>query len=88
MVAVLLPASLRALFAGAPAKVEMEAGTVGAALDELDKRWPGMRARLCDEHHAIRRHISLFVDGERASRLETDLTGAKELLVMPAFSGG
>jgi molybdopterin converting factor small subunit len=87
MVAVLLPNSLRALFTGAPARLDIEASTVGAALDELDKRWPGMRARLCDEHGAIRRHISLFVDGERA-RLETDLAGAKELLVMPAFSGG
>jgi molybdopterin converting factor small subunit len=87
MVAVLLPNSLRALFPGAPSKLDVHAGTVGAALDELDRHWPGMRARLCDEHNAIRRHITLFVDGERA-RLDTELSGASELIVMPAFSGG
>ena len=37
------------------------------AIDALDARWPGMRDRLCDSTPAIRRHINVFVDGERAT---------------------
>jgi molybdopterin converting factor small subunit len=86
-VLVRLPAILVKLFPGAPRQLEVEAASVGEAIQALDARWPGMRDRLCDSRPRIRRHINVFVDGERAS-LETPLAAGAEVIVMTAISGG
>ena len=86
-VLVQLPAALLALFPDAPARVRMEAATVCHAIDALDARWPGMRDRLCDSAPRIRRHINVFVDGERAG-LDTPLAPGAEVFVITAISGG
>ena len=46
-----------------------------------------MRDRLCDSMPGIRRHINIFVEGERAT-LETRLTPGAEVFVLTAISGG
>ena len=86
-VVVHLPAALLALFPGAERRVEVPAVTVAEAMDALNARWPGMRDRLCDSTPAIRRHINVFVAGERAT-LETRLDPGAEVIVMTAISGG
>jgi sulfur-carrier protein len=86
-VVVTLPAALVALFPGSPQCIELSAGTVGEVIRALDRRWPGMRDRLCDSTPRIRRHLNVFVDGERAT-LETPLAAGAEILVMTAISGG
>lgn len=86
-VTVRLPDALVALFPGSPRRLEITAATVGEAIDGLDRRWPGMRDRLCDSTPAIRRHINVFVDGERAA-LETPLEPGAEVFVLTAISGG
>ena len=53
----------------------------------LDARWPGMRDRLCDSRPRIRRHINVFVAGERAT-LATRLAPGAEVIIMTAISGG
>jgi molybdopterin synthase sulfur carrier subunit len=86
-VLVTLPATLAALFPGAPRCVEVSASTVAEAIEALNASWPGMRDRISDSVPCIRRHINIFVDGERAT-LATRLSGGAELLVMTAISGG
>ena len=46
-----------------------------------------MRDRLCDSTPRIRRHINVFVEGERAT-LGTRLAPGMEVFVMTAISGG
>jgi molybdopterin converting factor small subunit len=82
-----LPPALVKLFPGAPEQIEVVAGCVREALDVLNARWPGMRDRLCDSRPAIRRHINIFVDGERAT-LATPLAPGAEMIVLTAISGG
>jgi molybdopterin converting factor small subunit len=83
-----LPSALARLFPGAPRRVELPAvATVAEAMEALDARWPGMRDRLCDSRPAIRRHLNVFVDGERAG-LTTRLEPGAEMIVMTAMSGG
>jgi len=84
---VTLPPALCTLFPGAPRELALPATTVAELMQALDARWPGMRDRLCDSRPAIRRHINVFVDGERA-RLDTELRPGAEVLVMTAISGG
>lgn len=86
-VAVTLPNVLARLFPGCVRRLELTASTVDEVIGRLDARWPGMRDRLCDSTPAIRRHINVFVDGERA-RLETRLAPGAEVFIMTAISGG
>ncbi len=86
-VLVRLPALLVALFPGAERLLALEVENVGALIDALDARWPGMRDRLCDSTPAIRRHINIFVDGRR-SRLETPLRPGADVFILTAVSGG
>lgn len=86
-VSVVLPRALLDLFPGTPREVGLSAATVGAAIAELDRRWPGMRDRLCDSTPRVRRHINVFVDGRRAG-LDTPLTDGLRVHVLTAISGG
>jgi molybdopterin converting factor small subunit len=87
LVRVTLPTILLRLFPGAVRRLELPAASVAEVIDALDARWPGMRDRLCDSTPRIRRHINVFVAGERAT-LETPLTPGAEVLVFTAISGG
>jgi molybdopterin converting factor small subunit len=86
-VTVVLPAALRRLFADVPSETEVHAASVSEMLDALDAMWPGMRDRLCDSTPAIRRHINVFLDGQRA-RLDTALPPGTTVYVFTAMSGG
>jgi molybdopterin converting factor small subunit len=83
---VLTPALLR-LFPDCSGRLEITAATVADLFDELEARWPGMRDRLRDSTPAIRRHISVFVDGRRA-KLETPLVAGGKVYVLTSMSGG
>jgi sulfur-carrier protein len=86
-VLVLLPAALLRLFPGCEPEVPVRATTVAEMIDALDAYRPGIRDRLCDSTPRIRRHINVFVDGERAT-LKTRLAPGTEVFVMTAISGG
>ena len=82
-----LPATLPPLFRDLPRHLEVQAKTVAAAIDELDSRWPGLRDRLCEPGPALRRHINVYVDRERAG-LDTALQPGSRVDVIAAISGG
>jgi sulfur-carrier protein len=86
-VRVLLPPALLRLFPAAPAELSLVAATVAELVDLLDARWPGMGDRLRDSSPAVRRHINIFVEGERATLL-TQLHQGAEVFIMTAISGG
>jgi molybdopterin converting factor small subunit len=60
---------------------------VDDAIDRLDDRWPGLRDRLCEPGPALRRHINVYVDRERAE-LTTALGAGSRVDVIAAISGG
>jgi len=82
-----LPATLTPLFVDLPRHVDVAAGTVGEAFDELERRWPGLRDRLCDSGPCLRPHIHVYVDRGRAA-LDTPLAPASRVEVISAISGG
>ena len=86
-VVVLLPPALLRLFPGAPAQTTVPATTVAAMIDALDAQWPGMRDRLCDTTPRVRRHINIFIEGQRAT-LQTPIDPGTEVCIMTAISGG
>jgi len=83
-----LPGTLTTLFDGLPRQVDVEAGTVAELVAELDRRWPGVRDRLCElGRPVIRMHIHFYVDRERAG-LDTPLDARSRVDVVAAISGG
>lgn len=86
-VSVSLPTALVRLFPGSSNAVEIEAGSVSEVIDALDARWPGMRDRLTDSRPAIRKHLNIFVDGEKA-RLDSPVRPGGKVLILTAMSGG
>jgi predicted phage tail protein len=87
LVIVRLPEALVRLFPGSVRRVELRAATVAEAIEALNASWPGMRDRLCESPRRARRHINIFVAGERA-RLDTPLTPGTEITIMTAIRGG
>jgi molybdopterin synthase sulfur carrier subunit len=86
-VSVLLPRALLALFPDAEREVAISARTVGDVIVALDGRWPGMWDRLCDSTPRVRRHINVFVEGQRAS-LDTPVRSGTKVYILTAISGG
>jgi hypothetical protein len=82
-----LPPTLPPLFADLPRRVEIDATTVLEALERLDERWPGVWDRLCEPGPALRTHIHVYVDRERAA-LDTPIGHGSQVQVIAAISGG
>ena len=82
-----LPPTLPRLFPDLPRRLDIEASTVLDAVDHLDRQWPGLRDRLCEPGPALRQHINVYVEGERAE-LDTALEPRSRVDIVAAISGG
>jgi len=82
-----LPRTLTPLFQDLPRHVEIDAETVAEAIEQLERRWPGLRDRLCEPGPGLRQHIHVYVDRERAD-LSTPLEPRSRVQVVAAISGG
>jgi sulfur-carrier protein len=87
MAEVYLPSTLTPLFAGLPRHLEVEAATVDDAIGKLEEQWPGVRDRLCEPGPALRMHIHVYVDRERAG-LASPIEARSRVDVISAISGG
>jgi molybdopterin converting factor small subunit len=86
-VLVRIPSPLRSYTDGAK-EVEASGVTLGDVIDDLDRRFPGIRFRVVDEQHQLRRHMNLFVNDRRERDLSTPLEATDVVTVMQALSGG
>ena len=90
MVQVRIPTPLRKHTGGAEA-VDAEGGTITALIADLDRRYPGIKDRICDESGQVRRFVNIFVNGEDIrflKHLETTLKQGDEVSIVPAIAGG
>jgi molybdopterin converting factor small subunit len=87
MAIVWIPSLLRQLTHGQE-KVTVTGANVGQVVLELDRRYPGMRARLC-EGDCLRAGMAVVVDTEVARLGLSQPVGEKsEVHFLPAVSGG
>ena len=71
--------------------VEVSASTVGDAIVELQRRYPGIKERLLDENGAVRRFVNVYVNEEDIRFLqnqETPVKSGDEISIIPAIAGG
>jgi len=90
MPSVRVPSALRTL-TGGNADVDVTARTVRDAIAELDKRHPGIAARVLDGAGAVKPFIRIFVGSEdigALSGLDTPLGERDEIAIVPAIAGG
>lgn len=84
---ILVPNPLRS-YTNDAATVSADGNTLADVVGDLDRRYPGIRFRIIDEHGQIRRHIKFFVNGAQARDLSPRLTGTDEVMIVCALSGG
>ena len=87
MIRVAIPSQLIAYTDGAT-RVEAAGDTVGRVLDDLDRRFPGLKFRVIDEQDRIRRHMRIFVGQDEAKRVDAPVADGGEVLIFGALSGG
>jgi sulfur-carrier protein len=90
MPSVLIPTPLRKLTAELES-VSAAGANIGELIDNLDKAYPGLKNRLCDEAGNVRRFVNIYVNGEDIRFLEEKATAVKdndEISIVPAIAGG
>ena len=90
MPSVLIPTPLRKLTNDLDL-VQATGSNVGELLDNLDRAFPGLKERVCDEQGNVRRFVNVFVNGEDIRFLEEKATPVKEadeVSIVPAIAGG
>ena len=71
--------------------VEVQPGTIGSAIQELQSRYPGIQERLVDEKGEVRRFVNVYVNEEDIRFLknqQTPLKDGDEISINPAIAGG
>ena len=72
-------------------EVSASGKTVAELVADLEKSYPGIRERLCDEQGKLRRFINVYVNEEDIRFLKGDATPLRdgdEVSIIPAIAGG
>ena len=89
-VTVRIPTPLQRLTNG-QGEVSCDGTTVTELLSDLERRYPGVKERICDERGTLRRFVNVFVNEEDIRFLQGDQTAVKdgdEVSIIPAIAGG
>ena len=73
------------------AEVESSGINIREVIDDLERNFPGIKERICDEKGNIRRFINIYVNEEDVRFLKQDQTSLKdgdEVSIIPAIAGG
>jgi molybdopterin converting factor small subunit len=73
--------------AGGNRRLDLPGATVGETLRALEDAWPKTRGWILDEHGAVRRHVNVFLNGERVDATAA-VREADVLQVLPSITGG
>jgi len=85
-----IPTPLRR-FTGGSEEVNVSGASMTAVVNDLERQFPGIKERICDEHGKVRRFVNLYVNGDDIrflSELETPVKDGDEISIVPAIAGG
>jgi molybdopterin synthase sulfur carrier subunit len=90
MPTVFVPSSLRRYTAG-QSKAQVSDGTINEIIEDLERQYPGVKSRLCDDSGQIKRYVNVFVNDEEIRALQgadTAVADRDEVSIVPAMAGG
>ena len=90
-ITVKIPTPLQKLTKDQAEVVVYKADTAGKLIAELEKSYPGIQDRLCDENGKLRRFVNIYVNEEDIRFLKgenTPLKDGDEVSIIPAIAGG
>ena len=73
------------------ARIDVAAGSVAGALEELERTYGGLTSLVRDDGGAVHDHVNIYVNNEAIEALEGLATGLKdgdEVAIIPALAGG
>ncbi len=85
-----IPTPLRRLTNG-ERMIEVPGGDLVQVIDELDRRFPGIRARILDDQGEVLQFVNIFVNEQDIRFLDglrTPLDEGAEVSIVPAMAGG
>lgn len=71
--------------------VELEPGTISQLVDQLEQRYPGIRAQLITEDGELHRFVNVYVNDEDArylDKLGTRVGEGDTVSLLPSVAGG
>ena len=81
-------AALLHRYTGGASSVQARGGTLGEVLDDLERRFPGIRFRVVDEQDRMRRHVRCFINDADARDIAMRVENGDEVYIVGALSGG
>ena len=72
-------------------EIKLEGTNVKELIESLERDFPGVKERICDEAGKVRKFINIYVNGEDVRFLQQDATPLKdgdEVSIIPAIAGG
>jgi len=67
---------------------DIDRNTLHEVIDELDKKFPGIKFRFVDEQDKIRKNMQIFVNGVVVKNIFADLEFNSEIFIVHVISGG
>jgi len=89
-VRVRVPTPLRKFTQGAD-EVSAQGNDIRALVEDLEKQYPGIKERICDETGKVRRFVNVYVNGDDIrflQNLDTILKEGDAISIVPAIAGG
>ena len=90
MATVRIPTPLRKLTNGKE-EVSAAGANVGALIADLERQYPGIKERICDDSGQVRRFVNIFQNEEDIrflQNLDTPVKDSDEISIVPAIAGG
>lgn len=85
-----IPTPLRR-FADDESQIEVDASTVGEALERLTQRHDALRTHLYDDNGTLRNFVNVYVNKEDVRTLQSEKTPVQkddEIVIVPSIAGG
>jgi molybdopterin synthase sulfur carrier subunit len=89
-VQVRIPTPLRK-FTDGQDTVDASGESMGAIIEDLEQKPPGLKDRICEADGSVRRFVNLYVNGDDIrflENLESAVKDGDEVSIVPAIAGG
>ena len=85
-----IPTPLRKLTNG-ESEVEANGADISQLIDDLEKNYPGIKGKLCEENGNVRKFLNIYLNDDDIRFMDSLATAVKDgdnISLIPAIAGG